>query len=110
MALNQRITIQYNNGMTDRVRGQTKNLADLCTVSAEVESLKAEVQVMAAQRGAFISHRFKARYKPLMPLVQSTCPGKPLKILYGGRSFDVITVQELDERKGFVELTARESP
>lgn len=109
MSRTDKITIQYNDGEKDRVRGQTKNPTTLCTVSAWIQEYTGDQQIMAAQRGVFISHKFKVRYKPFVPLVESTCPGKPLQVIYKGKTYDVKAWNGADQLKQFVILSAREA-
>jgi|AGTN01.2.fsa_nt_gi phage head-tail adaptor, putative, SPP1 family len=109
-ALNRKVTIQYNAGTADVLGGLNKSWATLATVSASVEILDSKAVTYAAQRNVQATLKVTVRYRPTWTLYNATCRGRHLRVIYDGRTFGVIGINDLGERQGMVELTCEELP
>lgn len=104
-----RITVQYNAGTTDALGGKTEAWTTLTTVWAAVEPLSSYRQIQAAQVGVYATKKATVRYRPLMPMIASTCPGQTLRVVYNGTTYTVTGLTDVEERRELVELVMGEA-
>ena len=87
---NRRVTVQGATQTPDGMGGYTETITTIDTVWMKVEPLQGDEQIQAMQTGMTAPHRFTATYR-------SDITGATT-LLYDGRTFDVKSVVDPDEK------------
>lgn len=95
--LDRRITLQRATATQDDAGQPISTWSTLAEVWAQVTPLAVREPFQADQRAAWVDHKFKIRYRSDV--------GPLNRVLYAGRTYDVVGVQELGRREG-LELMA----
>ena len=98
--MRRRITLQTVERTPDGGGGYTETLTDLATVWARVHPLTGREQLLAMQTEAMQMHRFTIRYRA--GLTTAT------RILYDGRTFDIRSIVDPEERHRELQIMAEE--
>ena len=98
--LNREVTIQSVTLTPDGGGGYTETLVDVATVPAHIEPLIGREQLLGMQTGMERPHRFTIRHRE--GVTGAT------RLLYDGRTFDIKSVVDTEERHRELILLAEE--
>lgn len=98
--LNRLVTLQTVQRTPDGGGGYTETLVDVATLWMRIEPLTGREQILAMQTEMERPHRFTCRYRA--DLTGST------RLLYGSRTFDVVSVVDVEERHRELVIMAEE--
>jgi SPP1 family predicted phage head-tail adaptor len=98
-SLDRRIVLQRYSLTRDDLNNAVETWTTLATVWAEKLDISDRERVTAAQLGADITTRFRIRYSSAVAALNPKD-----RVLYGGRTYDVMGVKEIGRREG-LELT-----
>jgi SPP1 family predicted phage head-tail adaptor len=88
--MKRRVTVQAITRTADSYGGQTETATSVATLWAYVEPLQGDEQLRAMQTGIQRPHRFTVRYRDDISAAE--------ELIYNGRTFDVKSVVDTDER------------
>lgn len=98
--MRRQITIRTNARTPDGMGGYTETPTDVENIPARIEPLEGRELLMAQQTGMERPHRFTLRYRSGMTGAKT--------VLYDGRTFDIHSVMDPEERHRELVITAEE--
>lgn len=89
------VTLQYDNSPSNTIYGKSDSngaptWTTLTTANALVYPIDTKVKTIAMQQGVYMSHEAILDYDDIMALYNSTCPGKRLRAVIGGKNLYVV--------------------
>lgn len=99
--LRHRVTLNMQNDAADGEGGFTENYATVRTCWASIEPIKAVQQYDYQSIGVDATHLIKIRGSIMVD-------EKKYKIIFGNRSFEVLTVENIQERGVYSVITCKE--
>ncbi len=103
-----RVSLEYDAGGVDRLRGASEDWQELAMLWAMVEPLGSEERTLAAQRGLYASYKATLRYPSIKPYL-FVAGKKRLRIILEDTTYNVEGVTISADKKS-VTLLLRESP
>ena len=94
------VTIRTNARPPDGMGGYTETPTDVTNIPARVEPLEGRELIEAMQTGMQRPHRFTMRYRAGMTGAKT--------LIYGGRTFDIKSVMDPEEKHRELLITADE--
>ena len=103
--LRHQVTLQRRDIIRDSMGGQATNWTDVCTTRAGISQLSGRELEVARSIHSEVTHSITLRYRPEFA---NPTKAAALRLLFRDRVFNIVSVNNIDERCRYLELVCSE--